>query len=156
MVKGERRCAGRSKVRDAQLKPILDAEGKVQWKPCQAPPIRGGTVCIKHGGKAPHVRAAANRRLLAMVEPSLIRLEDLAHQDEHPPTALGAIRTILERVGNPIGVLKTAGEVKDTRPQITIGIAVGGINPPTMQVTEAPPIALPPAVDDEEIIDADE
>ncbi|PTU55376.1 hypothetical protein DBB34_14565 [Sphaerisporangium cinnabarinum] len=31
--------------------------------PCQKPPIPGGTVCPAHGGKAPQVRAAAERRL---------------------------------------------------------------------------------------------
>jgi hypothetical protein len=30
---------------------------------CRLPPIRGGTVCHKHGGSAPQVRAAAGRRL---------------------------------------------------------------------------------------------
>ena len=30
---------------------------------CRSNPIKGGTVCIKHGGAAPQVRAKANRRL---------------------------------------------------------------------------------------------
>lgn len=32
-------------------------------EPCKRPPIRGGTVCASHGGRAPAVRAAAGRRL---------------------------------------------------------------------------------------------
>lgn len=32
-------------------------------EPCKRPPIRGGTVCSSHGGRAPAVRAAAGRRL---------------------------------------------------------------------------------------------
>lgn len=32
-------------------------------KRCRMPAIRGGTVCRMHGGSAPQVRAAANRRL---------------------------------------------------------------------------------------------
>ncbi|WP_218579043.1 hypothetical protein [Phytohabitans houttuyneae] len=36
---------------------------KSTGRQCVAWPIKGGTVCIKHGGKAPQVRAAANERL---------------------------------------------------------------------------------------------
>lgn len=32
-------------------------------EPCRKPPIPGGTVCSAHGGSAPQVRAAAERRL---------------------------------------------------------------------------------------------
>lgn len=32
-------------------------------EPCQKPPIPGGRVCSAHGGKAPQVRAAAERRI---------------------------------------------------------------------------------------------
>lgn len=32
-------------------------------KPCQKPPIRGGTVCDMHGGRAPRVKAKAAERL---------------------------------------------------------------------------------------------
>lgn len=41
------RCSGRNRDGD----------------PCGRPPIRGGTVCASHGGRAPQVRAAADRRL---------------------------------------------------------------------------------------------
>lgn len=30
--------------------------------PCKAAPIKGGTVCVAHGGRAPQVKAAARRR----------------------------------------------------------------------------------------------
>jgi hypothetical protein len=33
-------------------------------QPCQAPTIKGGFVCRRHGGSAPQVRIAAQRRLL--------------------------------------------------------------------------------------------
>lgn len=32
-------------------------------RPCRKPPIQGGDVCATHGGSAPQVRAAAQRRL---------------------------------------------------------------------------------------------
>lgn len=34
--------------------------------PCRKAPILGGTVCGTHGGRAPHVRAAANARVLEL------------------------------------------------------------------------------------------
>jgi hypothetical protein len=43
-------------------------------RPCQLAPIRGGTVCHKHGGSAPQVRAKANERLKALVHPAIDRL----------------------------------------------------------------------------------
>lgn len=36
---------------------------RTNGEPCKRPPIRGGTVCASHGGSAPAVRAAADRRL---------------------------------------------------------------------------------------------
>lgn len=37
--------------------------------PCGRPPIRGGTVCPKHGGNLPRVRAKANERLADLIDP---------------------------------------------------------------------------------------
>lgn len=118
---GERKCKGTKK----------------NGEPCGKFAIKGGTVCPTHGGSAPQVKAKAAKRLLAMVEPSIIRLEALVHQTEHMPTALGAIRTVLERAGtNPIGALKDASADKNAKPIIQIGIAVGGISPGAITVKE--------------------
>jgi hypothetical protein len=43
--------------------------------------IRGGTVCRRHGGSAPQVRAAANRRLAAMALPAVGRLGHFAFDE---------------------------------------------------------------------------
>jgi hypothetical protein len=123
-----RLCKGKVKLRDEAGEYIRDETGAVQTRPCKRRPIRGGTVCPYHGGKAPQVKKKAERRMLAMVEPALVELEVLYTQNDHLPTKLGAIRTVLERAGaNAIGALsKDTGE-KDTRPVINIGIRVGGI-----------------------------
>jgi hypothetical protein len=142
----EKHCKGTSVLRGPDGQPILGPEGQIQRKPCGNRPIRGGTVCKYHGGNLPQVRAAAQRRLLAMVMPSLVRLNDLIHQDTHLATSLGAIRTVLERAGGEaLGALKTKAE-ENTRPQIIIGIKVGGIANPHVEVGMRG--ALPAADDD--------
>jgi hypothetical protein len=138
LQQGERMCRGKVKLRDADGNYLRDEAGAVQTRPCRNHAIKGGAVCQKHGGKAPQVRKKADQRLLAMVEPALVRLGELVHQTEHMPTALGAIRTVLERAGsNSIGALAKESGEKDTRPQIVIGIKVGGIATPSGVVVDA-------------------
>lgn len=43
--------------------PCVKCEAEVIERACRKAPIRGGPVCVDHGGSAPQVRAAANRRL---------------------------------------------------------------------------------------------
>ena len=50
-------------------------------KPCGSYAVRGGTVCRRHGGSAPQVRAAANRRLAAMALPAVGRLGHFAFDE---------------------------------------------------------------------------
>jgi len=158
---GERACRGNVKLRADMSKRVspenphlLNEDGSVQTRPCKRSAIRGGFVCPMHGGGAPQVRKKANKRLLAMVEPSIIRLEALIHQDEHMPTALGAIRTVLERAGSsaPIGPMAKESGDKDMRPIINIGIKVGGIDNPVVSVGMLPTI---PGVEEGEIVGDD-
>lgn len=140
---GERKCKARVKLRDEAGNYLRDEGGNVQSRPCKNNSIRGGFVCPRHGGKAPQVKAKAERRLRAMLEPSLIRLEELAHQNSHLPTALGAVLAIQNRVLGQVG--KEAGE-KDTRPIINIGIRVGGV--PMPGISQRVSVQLPaPAAD---------
>lgn len=133
LQKDDRKCNGRAKLRDENGNIRRDAEGKALTRPCAAAPIRGGTVCVKHGGNAKHVKAKAQRRLLALVEPTLIRLETLLHQDEHLPTSLGAAKEILNRAGGAaVGPVDPSAGKADTRPIINLGIKVGGIDTPNV------------------------
>lgn len=123
-------------------------------KPCGKYAIKGGRVCQTHGGSAPQVKKAAAKRLLAMVEPALVELQELVMQNVHLPSKLGAIRTVLERGGdNAIGALKKQAETHDARPVINIGIKVGGIDKPIVSVGMLPPAA---DVEEGEIVGDDE
>jgi len=79
---------------------------------CRKAAIRGGTVCLTHGGSAPQVREAARRRLqealLTMVDPALLvihRALTKGKQDELP-TAIEAqvANKAIERAGRVLGV----------------------------------------------------
>ena len=71
-------------------------------KPCQKPPIKGATVCRVHGGAAPQVKRAAERRLEEL-RPDAIRYYDwLLNQEEYPSAGLGAANAVMDRVdGRP-------------------------------------------------------
>lgn len=67
-------------------------------KPCGHQPIRGGVVCVLHGGSAPQVQLKAQERLNAMEIPALIRLDELMHQREFPSVAIAAVKDALDRI----------------------------------------------------------
>lgn len=73
---------------------------RTNGEPCKNSAIRGGTVCARHGGSAPQVRAKANQRLIEMVLPAMKELnrilnrEDVADADK-----LRAIQMVLNRTG---------------------------------------------------------
>ena len=69
-----------------------------QGQSCGRPPIPGGNVCRHHGGAAGHVKAAAERRLLAAVDPAITALVELLGA-ERDSDRLRAITLILDRAG---------------------------------------------------------
>jgi hypothetical protein len=83
------RTHGRCKARSKQSK-----------KRCRKVPLLGGTVCEKHGGAAPQVKAAAEARVLkALVPPAVNRLAELIQQRDSPAVAVRAINSVLDRTG---------------------------------------------------------
>ncbi len=80
-------------------KPLCSAR-RTNGDPCKLPPIRGGNVCHKHGGSAPQVRAAANRRLSASLDALMAALLTIALDESQPVAArLVAIKDGLDRAG---------------------------------------------------------
>src|SRR5690606_7900081 len=67
-------------------------------QPCRKPAMKGATVCASHGGSAPQVRAAAQRRLLEAADPVAARLVHLALNSDDEKVQLAACRDLLDRV----------------------------------------------------------
>ncbi len=79
---------------------------------CKRHAIIGGTVCPSHGGRAPQVRAAADKRILMMVNPALRRIRELIDTADSDHVKLSAAKDVLDRAG----VIGTRNE-KDASPQ---------------------------------------
>jgi hypothetical protein len=72
--------------------------------PCEQKRMRGQMVCNRHGGTAPAAVAAAKRRYLEQMDPTISRIIQLRDQSEHLPTALKAAEHLIER--GPLGPLR--------------------------------------------------
>ncbi|MCB8043603.1 hypothetical protein JM654_03685 [Microbacterium oxydans] len=72
---------------------------------CKNAPIKGGTICKKHGGAAAHIQRKAQERLQAMIMPALVELNKIL---EAPSTSDGdklrAVSMVLDRTGFGKGV----------------------------------------------------
>ena len=83
------------------------AHKSTNGEPCGNWAIKGGTVCRYHGGSAPQVKAAADRRwrerLDAMIDPALDRLEALSESAATEAVKLRATDSILTRAGVMLG-----------------------------------------------------
>lgn len=69
-------------------------------KPCRSAPVMGTNVCWHHGGAAPQVKAAAQRRLLIASDPAAAELVTLAlDRKKDDRVRLKAINSLLDRAG---------------------------------------------------------
>jgi hypothetical protein len=68
----------------AKRKSIRCTAHRRDGEPCQRWAIEGGNVCPAHGGSAPHVRAAAQRRMMVYSVKVLDTLAELT-SPEYPP-----------------------------------------------------------------------
>lgn len=81
-------------------------------KPCSKFAIVGGFVCATHGGSAPQVRQAANRRLLALAPRAVQVIAGLMESAESEPVRLKAATELLDR-----GIGKAVDVTLDITPQ---------------------------------------
>jgi len=72
---------------------------RTNGQPCGKVAIRGGNVCMNHGGAAPQVRARAMERLERLVNPALDELEKLLVIADKDSVRLAAIQDVLNRTG---------------------------------------------------------
>ena len=106
-------------------------------RPCENPAVSGLEVCRVHGGSIPAVKAAAKRRILEEVDPTISRLREIRDQDEHMPSALGASIHILNRALGKPGDGEKHGT--SSAPVINIGINIGGLPvKPTVSLKQLP------------------
>lgn len=83
-----------------QLAPRCTAFSKTTGKRCGQAAIRGGSVCIVHGGASPAAKAEAQRRLATLVDPALeVMFEQLTNGKTPPATRFSVAEDILDRAG---------------------------------------------------------
>jgi hypothetical protein len=75
------------------------AMSKQSKQRCGRYAIRGGTVCVIHGGKSPQVQRSAAERLRAMVHPSLTVFEERLKDKDQPGMQIQVARDVLDRTG---------------------------------------------------------
>ena len=106
----KRACNGVAYIRDETSMYIADNEWQRITRPCMAVPIRGGNVCLKHGGSIPAVLEAAKRRLQEASEVAAMRLVKLTGpRDEEnvrgrPQYLIAANGSVLHRAAIKGGV----------------------------------------------------
>ena len=69
--------------------------------PCRGPALKGATVCRKHGGSLPRVKAKAARTVIAeLVDPVLLAFRDMLQNPKTPASVKVSIgNSILDRAG---------------------------------------------------------
>lgn len=107
------KCTGRSVIRhdrnltDLALRgqPILDDDGRRQYKDCGNWAAIGSDVCSSHGGNAPQVIAAAKKTLALATRNIADVLQNIAMDERLPPeTRIKAAKEIMDRAGIRAGV----------------------------------------------------
>lgn len=69
---------------------------------CNAPAVKGTTVCRVHGGMAPQVQRKARLRLLDMIDPALATIaREMVNPNASPQARLRAAENVLDRAGFP-------------------------------------------------------
>jgi hypothetical protein len=81
------------------------ARSKRSGERCRSYAVRGASVCVRHGGAAPQVKAKARERLDALAEPAVVLLGRILRDEKVEPNArIRAAVAILDRAGYPGGL----------------------------------------------------
>ena len=133
------------------------------WGPsrlCENDRMHGLTVCRMHGGSIKATKAAAKRRFMEELEPSMNALREVRDQNVHYPSKLGAALKFIERAIGKQDVTPNEGA---GAPNIIIGFNIGGLPQQSVTASVQTRKALPlPAEDDYpedvegEVIDEDD
>lgn len=100
-----KRCNGRAYVRDEDGDYIVDKNRNRIMRPCWNWPIRGGKVCLFHGGGVVRVRKAAIERMASALDAASGALIKIAlNENEESKVRVQAINSIMDRVGVRGGV----------------------------------------------------
>ena len=96
------------------------AKSKTTGKQCKNIPITGGTVCVAHGGSIPAVKAAAQRRMIALIDPALHTLYRALFECEEWSQKVRAALGILDRAGMGPGSTLTVDTEKSDLSQLSL------------------------------------
>jgi hypothetical protein len=96
------------------------AKSKTTGKQCKNIPITGGTVCVAHGGSIPAVKAAAQRRMSALIDPAMDTLYRALYECEEWSQKVRAALGILDRAGMGPGSTLTVDTEKSDLSQLSL------------------------------------
>jgi len=96
------------------------AKSKTTGKQCKNTPIVGGTVCVSHGGSIPAVKAAAQRKMVALIDPALAVLYRSLVECDEWPSRIRAALGILDRAGLGVGSTLTIDSDKSDLSQLSL------------------------------------
>jgi len=87
-------------TRPLPVKVFCTARSSRTGDPCRLPPMKGGTVCQKHGGRAPQVLAKAKVRLQMAADEAVKTVESILRDDSvSAADRLKAAVILLDRAG---------------------------------------------------------
>ena len=106
---------GRTVYDDELGRARCTADSKQAGRRCKSRPIPGGAVCRLHGGAAPQTVKSARRRLLELVDPSIVALAEILEGDTAEWQCLEeGVAPTSESAGRP-GVWKQVGYAPEVK-----------------------------------------
>ena len=129
------------------------AKSKTTGAQCKNLPIVGGTVCVSHGGSIPAVKAAAQRKMIALIDPALAVLYRAMVECDEWPSRIRAALGVLDRAGMGVASTLTLDTDKSDLSQLSMAELKARAKAVTERFADldeppAEPLADPTAFDD--------